>query len=29
MLNVFKIQSANFEHIYQNGDSFAQLNKKN
>lgn len=25
MLNVFKIQSVNFEHIHQNGYSFAQL----
>ena len=26
MLNVYKIQTANFEHIHQSGDSFAQLN---
>ena len=28
MLNVLKIQSVNFEHIYQNKYSFAQLNLK-
>jgi hypothetical protein len=28
MLNVFKIKTANFEHIHQSEDSFAQLNKK-
>jgi hypothetical protein len=28
MLNVYKIQTANFEHIHQSEDRFASLNKK-